>query len=90
MLNGDGRVHVTAPADRDRPGLVVHRAPLPADDLAKRAGIPVTTPARTLVDLADVAPRRTLERAMDEAEFLRLDCSGLAPRRGRRGSGVLS
>ena len=56
----------------------------------KRAGIPVTTPARTLIDLADVAPRRTLERAIDEAEYLRLDCTGLAPRHGRRGSGTLS
>ena len=53
------------------------------------AGIPVTTPARTLIDLADVAPRRTLERAIDEAEFLRLDCTGLAPRRGRKGCGTL-
>jgi hypothetical protein len=50
----------------------------------------VTTPARTLVDLADVAPRRTLERAIDQAEYLRLDCTGLAPRHGRRGTGVLS
>jgi very-short-patch-repair endonuclease len=90
MLSGDGRVHVTVPRDRERRGLVAHRAPLPIGDLAKRANIPVTTPARTLVDLADVAPPRTLERAMDEAEFLRLDCTGLAPRRGRRGSGVLS
>ncbi len=48
------------------------------------------SPARTLIDLADVAPRRTLERAIDEAEYLRLDCTGLAPRHGRRGSGVLS
>ena len=55
-----------------------------------RAGIAVTTPARTLIDLADVAPRRTLERAIDEAEYLRLDCTGLAPRHGRSGSGRLS
>ena len=55
--------------------------------VTKRAGIPVTTPARTLIDLADVAPRRTLERALDEAEFLRLDCSGLAPRHGRTAGG---
>jgi very-short-patch-repair endonuclease len=69
---------------------VVHRARLDAGELVRRAGIAVTTPARTLIDLADVAPVRTLERAMDEAEFLRLDCSGLAPKRGRRGSGALS
>jgi very-short-patch-repair endonuclease len=90
MLGRDGKIHVTAPTGRKRPGLVVHRAPLPAEDVTKRAGIPVTKPARTLIDLADVAPRRTLERAIDEAEFLRLDCTGLAPRHGRRGSGALS
>jgi very-short-patch-repair endonuclease len=90
MLNSEGKIHVTAATGRRRPGLVVHRAPLPAEDITKRTGIPVTKPARTLIDLADVAPRRTLERAIDEAEFLRLDCTGLAPRHGRRGSGALS
>jgi very-short-patch-repair endonuclease len=89
MLSGDGKVHVTATSDRRRPGLVVHRAPLAAPELKKRAGIPVTAPARTLIDLADVAPRRTLERAIDEAEYLRLDCTGLAPKHGRSGCGIL-
>jgi very-short-patch-repair endonuclease len=89
MLSSDGRIHVTTPRDREPRGLVVHRAGLDGD-VRRRAGIPVTTPARTLIDLADVAPRRTLERAIDEAEYLRLDCTGLAPRHGRRGSGTLS
>ena len=91
MLNdGGGAIHVTADARRRRPGLVLHEAALGGEDISKRAGIPVTSPARTLIDLADVARRRTLERAIDEAEYLRLDCAGLAPRHGRRGSGVLS
>jgi very-short-patch-repair endonuclease len=67
----------------------VHRAAL-ENEIRNRAGIPVTAPARTLIDLADVAPRRTLERAIDEAEYLRLDCSGLTPKHGRRGSGTLA
>jgi very-short-patch-repair endonuclease len=90
MLASEGKIHVTAPADRERPGLIVHRARLEEGETTKRAGIPVTVPARTLIDLADVAPRRTLERAIDEAEYLRLDCTGLAPRHGRRGAGILS
>jgi very-short-patch-repair endonuclease len=91
MLNdGGGAIHVTAEARRRRPGLVLHEAALDAEEVRRRAGIPVTSPARTLIDLADVAPRRTLERAIDEAEYLRLDCTGLAPRQGRRGTGVLS
>jgi hypothetical protein len=34
--------------------------------------IPVTTPARTLLDIAPLISRRALERAADEAERLRL------------------
>jgi very-short-patch-repair endonuclease len=90
MLSGGGKIQVTAPTGRRRPGLVVHRAGLGEGEVARRAGIAVTTPARTLIDLADIAPKRTLERAIDEAEFLRLDCTGLAPRHGRRGSGHLT
>jgi very-short-patch-repair endonuclease len=91
MLNEwGGAIHVTSDARRRRPGLVVHEASLGGGEVRKRAGIPVTAPARTLIDLADLAPRRTLERAIDEAEYLRLDCTGLAPRHGRRGNGTLS
>jgi very-short-patch-repair endonuclease len=67
----------------------VHRAQLCDQDVTVHDGIPVTTPARTLVDLADVVPRRALERAFDEAEYLRLDCTGLAPIAGRPGYGRL-
>jgi very-short-patch-repair endonuclease len=88
-MSNEGRMDVTAPTGRKRPGLIVHRAGLEEGEVTKRAGISVTKPARTLIDLADVAPRRTLERALDEAEFLRLDCTGLAARRGRRGAGTL-
>ena len=67
------RIDVTAPRDlRPRPGLQPHRAVLPADELTVHDGIPTTTPARTLLDLAAVVPRQTLERALDEAEVLRL------------------
>ena len=83
------RIDVTVPARRaaapagrrDHPS-----RPLPAADVTTKHGIPVTTPARTLIDLADVLPRRQLERALDEAAYLRLDVSGLQPRPGRRGS----
>lgn len=50
---------------RDRPGIRVHRCPSlrPADG-TRRAGVPVTTPARTLIDLAAVVTDRELERAI--------------------------
>jgi very-short-patch-repair endonuclease len=82
-------IHVTAPKRRRVPGIVVHRASLDGERL-RRDGIVVTTPARTLVDLADVVPRRTLERAFDEAQYLGLDFENARPRHGRSGSGNLS
>ncbi len=69
---------------------MVHVSPLKGERL-RREAIVVTTPARTLVDLADVVPRRRiLERAFDEAEYLRLNWQGAKPRLGRRGSGLLA
>ena len=66
--------------DRDRPPLTAERS-----RRTIRHGIPVTTPARTMLDLAAVVSDREFERAMDEAAYLRLDLSGLQPRPGRRG-----
>lgn len=87
------RIDVTVPSRGGRSrrrAVIVHRAPLAASDVTTRNGIPVTTPARTLVDLADVLPRRQLERALDEAAYLRLDLGGLEPLPGRRGSRLLA
>ena len=90
ILDVGGAVHVTAEKERRCRGVVVHHAPLQGERL-RREGIVVTTPARTLVDLADVVTRRrTLERAFDEADYLRLDWQSAAPRPGRRGGGLLA
>jgi hypothetical protein len=75
---------------RRRGALIIHRGPLPATDITTKHGIPVTTPTRTLIDLADVLPRRRLERALDEAAYRRLDVTDLQPRPGRRGSRALA
>jgi very-short-patch-repair endonuclease len=86
------RIDVTVPRGgqrRRRGAVIIHRAALPATDVTLKHGIPVTTPARTLIDLADLLPRRRLERALDEAAYLRLDVTDLQPRPGRRGSGTL-
>lgn len=55
-----------------RRGLRVHRGPLPASEVTSHHGLPVTTPARTLLDLAAALTPRALERALDEAERLGL------------------
>jgi very-short-patch-repair endonuclease/predicted transcriptional regulator of viral defense system len=66
-------IEITIPNQlRPRPGLHPHRAVLPPDEVTTHEGIPTTTPARTLLDLAAVTTRQTLERALDEAEILRL------------------
>jgi very-short-patch-repair endonuclease len=58
---------------RRRAGLVIHRAAgLRPEERTVHCRIPVTTPARTLLDLATSLPHRQLERAVDEAERLRL------------------
>jgi hypothetical protein len=89
-------VTVRTPGGRDRPGLRIHRASRLRSAEAKRHhGIRVTTPARTLLDLASSLPRRALERALDQAEILELfDVRALHEvidaHRGQRGAGALA
>ena len=81
---------------RTRTGIEVHASvTLTAADQASHDGIPCTSPARTLVDLGDVANRRAVQRAVDQAEVLRLfdlraveDALGRAGRRRGVGSSV--
>ncbi len=53
-------------------GIWVHQGRLSPEDREEVAGIPVTSVARTLLDLADVVDDRTLERAFEEADRLGL------------------
>jgi predicted transcriptional regulator of viral defense system len=53
---------------RRRRGMVIHRSVIPADETDIVDGIPVTSPHRTILDLAAVLRRRELERALNEAE----------------------
>lgn len=81
---------------RPRPGMVVRSSTtLAREEVTSCDGIPCTTPARTLLDLAAVAGRRELERAMDEADYLRLcdarELAALAHRhRGRAGTALVA
>ncbi len=53
--------------------VTVHRSgTLLAGERTTHRGIPVTTAARTLLDLAAVVDRRSLERAVEQAESLRI------------------
>ncbi len=52
-----------------RPGIrAMGRPSLPASDFTSHRHIPVTTPIRTLIDLATELPENRLERAVNEAD----------------------
>jgi very-short-patch-repair endonuclease len=98
IYNGEGAlVHVTrtTKAGQRLAGVRVHRARrLDPEDVTVKNGIPVTTVARTLVDLTDVLGRDRILRAMREADYLRLlDLNALNAAvqrgRGRKGLNVL-
>jgi very-short-patch-repair endonuclease len=77
---GARALEVTRPTkSRGRPGVAVHFAPLPDDERTAVDGIPVTGLSRTLLDLAAVLDRQQLERALNEAEVLRLTDSVSLP-----------
>ena len=92
-----GPVHLTLPGQggrKQRRGIVLHRAPLLAGDAVRRGGLRITSPARTLVDLAGVLERRELERALDEAQYRNLVSRSvleatLRRNAGRRGAAAL-
>ena len=88
-------VEVTSPGRRlRRDGIVGHRGDLRDDERLVEEGIPVTSPFRTIFDLAAVAGKREVERALHEAEVRqltdRVSLSLLLERYpGRRGTRVL-
>jgi len=92
-----GPVAITVPGSSGRAarrGIDLHRAPLPPEEVVVRDGLRVTSPARTLLDLAAVLTARELERAIDEAHFLsrvssRTLAETLTRNRGRPGAAPL-
>jgi very-short-patch-repair endonuclease len=71
----DGDVDVTVPGRNPgrKPGIRVHRvSALDSRDIRKLGGIPIASPARTILDLAAVVGPRELEQALAEAYARRL------------------
>ncbi len=67
------KIDVTVPgrSHRRHQGIALHRSTtLTEADATVVDGVPCTTVARTLLDLAEVLPRRPMERAFDQAESL--------------------
>lgn len=70
-----GVIHVTVPTRSGRErraGLMIHRCALTPDDVTVRDGIPITTPTRTIIDLARTMSERQLAKIIDRADLLRL------------------
>jgi very-short-patch-repair endonuclease len=65
-------VTVTRNGGRKRPKIASHRCRLDPIDVTRQDGIPVTTVARTLLDLAEVVNLPGVERAIERAEELRI------------------
>jgi hypothetical protein len=88
---GAGAIDVTAPLGRQGPsrreGIWIHRGRLHPEDRDDRAGIPVTTVARTLFDYAEVADFQRLEKAWEEADRLKRLRLGEVERVCERGYG---
>ena len=88
-----GPIHVTVPGHTGRPGrpgIRIHCVRrLDPRDVTTKDGIPITTPAKTLVDLNALVPDRLLERAYEQAvirNLVTLDAvaDALERARGRR------
>jgi hypothetical protein len=65
-------IHVTGTRQRRLRGVRLHRLPLDSRERTRRRSIPVTTPARTLFDLASILDAEALGRCTDEALRRRL------------------
>jgi hypothetical protein len=65
-------VTVRGPGSRKRHGLRIHRARDLTGETTTHERIPVTTPERTILDLAATLHSRPLERLLDQAENTRL------------------
>jgi Transcriptional regulator, AbiEi antitoxin/Protein of unknown function (DUF559) len=73
LMRWDRPVEITSRNARRHRGVLVHRSRTLADaDITRHYGIPVTTPARTLADLARVLSPPALTRAVNDARLRRL------------------
>jgi very-short-patch-repair endonuclease len=73
MIDQRALTEVTTPGGgRSRRLIVVHRSPLRAEDVARVDGIPVTTVARTILDLAPKVDAQRLASMLERAERLRV------------------
>jgi very-short-patch-repair endonuclease len=88
------QIDVTVGKHAERPGIRFHRAQLDPTEVTQRKGIPVTTPERTIIDIAATLTPSQLERAIRQAEYEHLTTlatltSCLSSRHAGRGAKAL-
>jgi very-short-patch-repair endonuclease len=94
LVGARSPIDVTSSQGRPgRKGIRLHRGRLDAEERTRRDGIPVTTVARTLLDLADAVDEQRLRRTFEEADRLNLlrlaELERVCDRAvGRRGVGI--
>jgi len=90
------RIDVTTSRRLRTRGVLIHRSPLGPRDIGRIGPMTVTSPARTLVDLAGILDEQRLEECVEEvlhrgdttSEELEQQLVGMGSR-GRRGAGIL-
>jgi very-short-patch-repair endonuclease len=91
LASSPGRVDVTVPTRGgrvQRPGIHLHCVRrLDPEDVTIKDGIPITTVARTLIDLNAAVPDRQLEKALEQAYIRRLLPAGALQDALERGRG---
>jgi very-short-patch-repair endonuclease len=97
LRSAASRIDITVPSPRRvraQHPIRIHRAGLHHDDYRLHEHIPVTGPARTLIDLADVVPANRIREAYEQSQrvglFDRAELTALIARtNGRRGLKVI-
>ena len=84
LIRYTGPIEITARTRRRRPGLIVHESSLAEHEVTEHWGIPTTSPARTLTDLAKTLSPASLTRAVNEARLAHLMSRDDLPPRLRR------
>jgi hypothetical protein len=84
-------VTVAAGARRSRRGLTVHRSTNLTEETTTKRRIPVTRPARTVIDMAERSDSRSIERLLDATDRMSLCTEGdllaaIERHPGRRGA----
>jgi very-short-patch-repair endonuclease len=88
LIDPTGPIDVTSAHGRPgRKGIRLHRGVVHPEERTARHGIPVTSVARTLLDVAELGPEGTLRRAFEEADRLGLLRWGTLELVCRRGEG---